>query len=203
MMLHASRVGPSSPSRCSPVSRRARAGGDPQRQPGGELQVVSGVGAKLAQRIVLELRDRASSASEHRAGATTPAPGRPGRARSYLSALVNLGAAQPGRATWTEVVASTVREGADRGAGARRAAEAVAVSAPLERREVSREARAPEESSYEESLRPQRLDEMVARTSCARTWRCSSPPRVSAASHRPTCSLRDPPGLGKPLARAT
>ena len=91
LLLHASRVGPKlaltvlSGLEAERVLAAIR-GGNPAA-----LQVVSGVGAKLAQRIVLELRDRAFE--RFGAGETeTAAEGAPaqGARAQLLSALVNL-----------------------------------------------------------------------------------------------------------------
>jgi Holliday junction DNA helicase RuvA len=91
LLLHASRVGPKlaltvlSGLEAERVLAAIR-GGNPAA-----LQVVSGVGAKLAQRIVLELRDRAFE--RFGAGeAETAAEGAPahGARAQLLSALVNL-----------------------------------------------------------------------------------------------------------------
>jgi Holliday junction DNA helicase RuvA len=91
LLLHASRVGPKlaltvlSGLEAERVLAAIR-GGNPAA-----LQVVSGVGAKLAQRIVLELRDRAFE--RFGAGeAETAAEGVPaqGARAQLLSALVNL-----------------------------------------------------------------------------------------------------------------
>jgi Holliday junction DNA helicase RuvA len=92
LLLHASRVGPKlaltvlSGLEAERVLAAIR-GGNPAA-----LQVVSGVGAKLAQRIVLELRDRAFErfgSGEPEPAGSAGAPASDGRVQ-LLSALVNL-----------------------------------------------------------------------------------------------------------------
>ena len=94
LLLHASRVGPKlaltvlSGLEAAAVLAAIRAGNAVA------LQGVSGVGAKLAQRMVLELRERAQglaeSAGRRRVGPRPPRPARSEAREQLLSALVNL-----------------------------------------------------------------------------------------------------------------
>jgi Holliday junction DNA helicase RuvA len=109
LLLHASRVGPKlaqtvlSGLEASQVLAAIRSGNV------AVLQSVSGVGAKLAQRLVVELRDRAFE----RFGAPQPAGAAPGAAETgearaqLLSALVNL---QVPRAQAERIVDEVVAE---------------------------------------------------------------------------------------------
>ena len=84
------------------------------------LRAISGVGAKLAQRMVVELRDRAgelvAAPAPSRRGGGAPAPRRPRPGRSVLSALVNLRLprSQAERIV-EEVIAERGERGSDRG----------------------------------------------------------------------------------------
>jgi Holliday junction DNA helicase RuvA len=92
LLLHASRVGPKLALTVLSGLEAERVLDAIRRGNPAALQVVSGVGAKLAQRIVLELRDRAFErfgSGEAEPAGTPGAPAHDGRAQ-LLSALVNL-----------------------------------------------------------------------------------------------------------------
>lgn len=92
LLLHASRVGPKLALTVLSGLEAERVLDAIRRGNPAALQVVSGVGAKLAQRIVLELRDRAFERFGGGEGEPDGAPAEAtagGRAR-LLSALVNL-----------------------------------------------------------------------------------------------------------------
>jgi Holliday junction DNA helicase RuvA len=99
LLLHASRVGPK-------LAQTILSGIDAsalvraiERGDVGTLRSVPGVGAKLAERIVVELRDRVAELVDvEREGAAAAAPGRPdedGRRSELVSALVNLQTPRP------------------------------------------------------------------------------------------------------------
>lgn len=99
LLLHASRVGPKLAQTIlsgidASVLVRAIERGDVAT-----LRSVPGVGAKLAERIVVELRDRVAELVDvEREGAAAAAPGRPdedGRRSELVSALVNLQTPRP------------------------------------------------------------------------------------------------------------
>jgi Holliday junction DNA helicase RuvA len=113
LLLHASRVGPKLAQTIlsgieAAVLVRAIERGDV-----GTLRSVPGVGTKLAERIIVELRDRVAElvASEREPDASAPRPGDRGRRGELVSALVNLQTPRPKAERVAEEVVSA--HGAD------------------------------------------------------------------------------------------
>ena len=167
------------------------------------LRAVPGVGTKLAERILIELRDRVDELALAVAGASAPGAGgrtrvRPGRPRADP-----VGAPQPrlpespGRAGGRGGGAGGRRHGDARGPGARVAQEVGAMKDASGERAQIAGAALPEEAGFEERLRPRSLDEMIGQDRLRENLEVFVRAARERAETLDHLLFHGPPGLGK------